>query len=261
MVRNTWCGHTLDCPASSARKRKASPPSRSSSRSLTSPRRAFRYVERHLSALETTTHTHAHTISLCSGALFEDHRKERLPSLALGSLHHPERWLPVKDQLIFHRQFVQLQQHSLWRGPPPGLLLKFAPSFLYSASQILFFLLFKALILLYFSLSRNIISPPPFPPLYFSLYSSCLITITYIGPISGVFFSSPDPGEKRVDNRVYVWVLVLGGGVLCWKEIANSAKGCEERICYMVRGSFYFLFCCLFVFADSCRFSFLPPVA
>ena len=122
-----------------------------------------------------------------------------------------------------------------------------------------FFLLFKALILLYFSLSRNIISP--FPPLYFSLYSSCLITITYIGPISGVFFSSPDPGEKRDDNRVYVWVLVLGGGVLCWKEIANSAKGCEERICYMVRGSFYFLFCCLFVFADSCRFSFLPPVA
>lgn len=38
-----------------------------------------------------------------SGSLFEDYWEEWLPSLALGSLHHPERWLPVEDQLILFR--------------------------------------------------------------------------------------------------------------------------------------------------------------
>jgi hypothetical protein len=58
------------------------------------------------------------------GALFEDYREERLPGLAVGSLHHAKRRLPTADQLIGVRcvfQDIHLHHRSYFvLGSPPS---------------------------------------------------------------------------------------------------------------------------------------------
>ena len=45
---------------------------------------------------------------MLSGAVFEDHREERVPGVALGAIHHHQRKLSAQNELITHRHPYRL---------------------------------------------------------------------------------------------------------------------------------------------------------
>lgn len=72
---------------------------------------------------------------LVTGSLSEDHRKERLPGITVGTLHNPERRLPVENKLSKSRANISYpKSHNLrihkhltifHSGCPPGKIARF----------------------------------------------------------------------------------------------------------------------------------------
>lgn len=79
-----FLGLTLGCPLWNQRKERAGHPSKSSSRSPTSPPQEYRYVV----TLSTDVW---YSIDGLAGSISEDYREEWLPGPALGQIHH-SKW-------------------------------------------------------------------------------------------------------------------------------------------------------------------------